>query len=136
MDPNDTAPESPLVAIVDDDFSMRMSTQRLLRSFGFGAEAFASGREFLDSGRVEATACLILDVRMAGMDGLELQRHLAHAHSRIPIIFVTAHANSDEQGRALEAGAAAFLRKPVSSQALVNALRAALRPDDQPDHGP
>jgi FixJ family two-component response regulator len=106
---------------------MRNSTRRLVRSFGFRAEAFASAREFLDSGCVRNTACLILDLRMPGMDGLELQRLLAVANHRIPIIFVTANANEDEQRRAMQAGAVDFLRKPVSEQTLMSAIRAVVR---------
>jgi FixJ family two-component response regulator len=127
--------ESLLVAIVDDDASMRNSTRRLIRSFGFRAEAFASGREFLDSGCLTETACLILDVQMPGMDGWELQRLLANANHRIPIIFVTAYASDDEQRRATRAGAVDFLRKPVSEQALISAIQAVLRRGRQDEHG-
>src|ERR1700676_3760166 len=92
MKDNESAPESLLVAIVDDDASMRNSTRRLIRSFfGFRAEAFASAREFLDSRCLTDAACLVLDVRMPRMDGLELQRLLANANYRIPLIFATAH---------------------------------------------
>ncbi len=117
MKGNESSAGSLLVAIVDDDASMRNSTRRLIRSFGLRVEAFASGREFLDSGCVTETACLILDLRMPGMDGLELQCLLASANHRIPIIFVTANESNDEQRRATQAGAVAFLRKPVSEQA-------------------
>jgi FixJ family two-component response regulator len=125
MNPPQRAKGSLLVAIVDDDASMRTSTRRLLGTFGFRAEAFASAQAFLDSGRLKDTACLILDVRMPGMDGLELQRRLASSHRRLPIIFVTAHASGEEEARAMQAGALAFLRKPVSAEALLSALRAA-----------
>jgi FixJ family two-component response regulator len=91
MKDNESAAESLLVAIVDDDASMRNSTRRLIRSFGFRAEAFASAREFLDSRCLTDAACLVLDVRMPRMDGLELQRLLANANYRIALIFVTAH---------------------------------------------
>jgi FixJ family two-component response regulator len=123
MKGNESVAESFLVTIVDDDASMRNSTRRLIRSFGFRAEAFASGREFLDSGCLTETACLILDLRMPGTDGLELQRLLANANHRIPIIFVTAYASDDEQRRATQAGALDFLRKPVSEQALISAIQ-------------
>jgi FixJ family two-component response regulator len=122
----DDPTDSHLISIVDDDASMRNSTRRLVRSFGFKAEAFASAREFLDSGCVDRTACLILDMRMPGMDGLDLQRHLAEANHRIPIVFITATASLEEQRRAIEAGAVEFLRKPVSEQALLSAITAAL----------
>jgi len=117
-----------LVCIVDDDASMADSTRFLVRSFGFKAEAFLSAQEFLDSGLVEETRCLILilDLRMPGMDGLELQRNLASANRRIPIIFVSARANDDERIQAIAAGAVDFLRKPFSEDALFNAIQAAL----------
>ena len=118
----------PLISVVDDDTSMRTSTRRLLASFGFMAEVFASAGEFLDSHRGADTACLILDVRLPDMNGLELQRHLTErSRNRIPIIFVTAHASEDEQRRAMEAGAVDFLRKPVDEQALLHAIEKALR---------
>ena len=117
-----------LVCIVDDDASMADSTRFLVRSFGFRAEAFLSAQEFLDSGLVEETRCLILilDLRMPGMDGLELQRNLASANRRIPIIFVSARANDDERIQAIAAGAVDFLHKPYSEDALFNAIQAAL----------
>jgi len=113
-------PEERFVAIVDDDASVRQSACRLIRSLGYRAEAFGSAEEFLDSGRAKSTACLILDVRMPRIDGLELQRRLAG--SAIPIVFITARASEDEQRRALRAGAVAFLRKPVDKAALVHVL--------------
>jgi FixJ family two-component response regulator len=125
MNPGERADGSLLVSIVDDDASMRSSTRRLLGTLGFRAEAFASAQAFLDSGRLEDTACLVLDVRMPGMDGLELQRRLASRDRQLPIIFVTAHASAEEEARAMQAGALAFLRKPVSPQDLLSALRAA-----------
>ena len=125
MKTGERANGSLVVSIVDDDASMRTSTRRLLSTFGFRADAFASAQAFLDSGRLKDTACLILDVRMPGMDGLELQRRLASSHRRLPIIFVTAHASDEEEARAMQAGALAFLRKPVSAEALLSALRAA-----------
>ena len=117
-----------LVCIVDDDASMADSTRFLVRSFGFRAEAFLSAQEFLDSGLVEETRCLILilDLRMPGMDGLELQRNLASANRRIPIIFVSARANDDERIQAIAAGAVDFLHKPYSEDALFSAIQAAL----------
>jgi FixJ family two-component response regulator len=118
-----------LVCIVDDDASMADSTRYLVRSFGFRAEAFLSAQEFLDSGLVEETRCLILilDLRMPGMDGLELQRNLASANQRIPIIFVSARASEDEREQAIAGGAVDFLRKPFSEDALLNAIQAALK---------
>jgi FixJ family two-component response regulator len=123
MNVDGSAAESPLLSIVDDDASTRRSTQRLISSFGFRAEAFASAQEFLESRRLKETACLILDVRMPGMDGLELQRFLGSSNYRIPIIFVTAQASDNEQRQATQAGAVAFLRKPVSEQAFISAIQ-------------
>ena len=116
-------PEGRLVAIVDDDASVRQSTRRLIRSLGHRAEAFASAEDFLDSGRAGETACLILDVRMSGMDGLELQRRLAASNPAIPIVFITARASEEEERRARQAGAVDFLRKPLPKEALQRVLR-------------
>jgi FixJ family two-component response regulator len=118
----------PLVCIVDDDASMADSTRFLVRSFGFRAQAFLSAQEFLDSGLVAETSCLILilDLRMPGMDGLELQRNLASANRRVPIIFISARANEEEQVQAIAEGAVDFLLKPFSEDALLNAIQAAL----------
>jgi len=115
-------PEERLVAIVDDDASVRQSARRLIRALGHRAEAFGSAEEFLDSGNAKTTACLILDVRMPRVDGLELQRRLSG--SEIPIVFITARASDEEEQRALHAGAVAFLRKPVDQAALLRALDA------------
>jgi FixJ family two-component response regulator len=122
---NKTAGE-PLVSIVDDDVSVRRSTRRLLLSSGLRAESFSSADDFLQSGRVAETACLLLDMRMPGMDGLELQRRLGETDRLIPIIFLSARASEEEECRALRAGAANFLRKPVSKEALLQAIRAVL----------
>ena len=116
----------PLVSIVDDDVSVRRSTLRLLSSSGLRAEVFASAEEFLQSGHLAETGCLILDMSMPGMNGLELQRRLAEACMMIPIVFLSARASEEEERRALQAGAAGFLRKPVSKEALLNAIRAVL----------
>jgi FixJ family two-component response regulator len=97
----------------------------LIHSFGFQSKTFASAREFLRSPYVEEVSCLILDIRMPEMDGLELQRHLAETNKRFPIVFVTAHANDNEEKRAMERGAVAVLRKPVSEGLLFNAIQAA-----------
>jgi FixJ family two-component response regulator len=117
---------APLVAIVDDDPSVRSSTRRLLRCSGMRAEAFASAEVFLQSGHVAETGCLILDMSMPGMNGLELQRRLAETFGKIPIVFLSARASEEEERRALLAGASNFLRKPVSKEALLNAIRAVL----------
>ena len=115
-----------LVSIVDDDLSVGLSTRRLIRSFGFPAEAFASAETFLDSDRAAMTKCLILDVRMPGMDGLALQRRLGELGWEIPIVFLTGQASDEEERRALAAGAVAFLRKPVGRDDLLQVVRQVL----------
>ena len=120
-------PEDIVVSIVDDDASVRRSTRRLLRSSGFRAEAFASAEEFLDSQSAAKTACLILDLRMPGMNGLELQRCLSHNGDRVPIIFLSAQASEEDERSALSAGAVRFLRKPISKEALLSAIRDAFK---------
>src|SRR6266568_3237811 len=127
MDAKNRTTKEPLVSIVDDDISVRRSTRRLLRCCGLRAEVFPSAEDFLQSGLAAETTCLLLDVRMPGMDGLELQRRLGETDRLIPIIFLSARASEDEERRALRAGAANFLRKPVSKEALLNAIRAVLK---------
>ena len=127
MNENNKMKPKPLIAVVDDDSSLRESTQLLLRSAGYRAEVFASAREFLDSPRIDETACLMLDVRMPGMDGLELQRFLNEAQRQIPIIFITAHATDNAEQRARKAGAVDFLRKPVNDEKLLSAIQTALK---------
>jgi FixJ family two-component response regulator len=111
-----------LVSIVDDDASVRRSTGRLVRSLGFQAEPFESAEAFLSSGRAEQTACLLLDVRMPGMDGLALQRRLADRTPPLPIVFLTARATDEEERRAWRAGAVDFLHKPVGRDTLLRVL--------------
>jgi two-component system, LuxR family, response regulator FixJ len=118
--------EAPLIFIVDDDLSVRRSTARLVRTSGMRAAIFASAQELLDSGRVVDGACLILDVRMPNMDGLELQRLLSETKQRIPVIFFSARATKEEEDRALRSGAVAFLRKPVGKDALLRVIHRAL----------
>jgi FixJ family two-component response regulator len=117
---------APLVFIVDDDGSVRRSTERLVRSLGMRAESFASAQDLLSSGRAAEAACLILDVRMPNMDGLELQRLLSETEQRIPAIFVSGRATKEEEDRALRSGAVAFLRKPVGKDALLSVIRRAV----------
>jgi FixJ family two-component response regulator len=116
----------PLISIVDDDDAVRESVRGLLRSIRFGVEAFASGEEFLASNRARETDCLILDVRMPGMSGLELQSRLVASHRAIPVVFITAHGDDELRSRALKGGAVDFLLKPFSEEALLNAVRTAL----------
>src|SRR6266705_286507 len=120
-------PEDIFVSIVDDDVSVRRSTRRLLRSSGFRSEAFASAEGFLNSGWAGETACLILDLRMPGMNGLELQRRIAQNGNPVPIIFLSAQASEEDERTALQLGAVQFLRKPVSKEALLGAIRDALK---------
>jgi FixJ family two-component response regulator len=119
-------PGAPLVSIVDDDPSVRRSTRRLLRCSGLRAEAFSTGEDFLRSECVAETSCLILDVRMPGIDGLELQRRLGKAGRTIPIVFLTARASDEEERQAWQAGAVNFLRKPIAKNALLDAIQAVL----------
>jgi len=115
-----------IISIVDDDESNREAVSTLLKSAGFTVEAFASAEDFLNSTHRHHTGCLILDLRMPGMNGLELQQRLAAARSRIPIIFVTADADEAARARALQAGAIDFLPKPFREEALLQAVRMAL----------
>lgn len=115
-----------LVAIVDDDDLMRGALQGMLKSVGLRSQAFASAEEFLTSGQQSQTACLIADVRMPGMSGLELQAELNDEQRRIPTIFITAHGDEKMRVRALRAGAVEFLAKPFDDEALLASVRAAL----------
>jgi FixJ family two-component response regulator len=120
-------PGIPLIAIVDDDDALRNSLQNLIRSVGLQAEGFSSAEAFLSSNHVHETRCLVLDVRMPGMRGPELQRQMALANSHLPIIFITAHEDDAQRTQALEAGAVAFLQKPFYEEELLNAIDAALK---------
>jgi len=120
-------PAAPLISIVDDDDALRSSLDDLLQSIGFQTLDFRSAEAFLSANQARDTACLILDVRMPGMSGLELQRQIVAANWRIPIIFITAHADADARARALAAGAVAFLYKPCHEQELLDAIDVALK---------
>src|SRR5215470_18522351 len=115
-----------LISVVDDDTSVRESLQCLIRSFGFAVEAFASAEEFLKSDHLPNTRCLILDVRMPGMNGLELQRRLTASHCEIPVIFITAHGDGSARSQALKDGAVDYLLKPFGEASLLSAIHAAL----------
>jgi FixJ family two-component response regulator len=117
----------PLISVVDDDNAVRKSLQRLIRSAGFAVKVFASAEEFLISEHLRTTRCLILDVRMHGMNGFELQHHLRASHCEIPVIFITAHGSEAARSQALKDGAMDYLCKPFSDDALLNAIDAALR---------
>lgn len=114
------------ISIIDDDESIRRTTTRLIESFGFRPAAFESAEMFLTSGQLHKTSCLIVDVRMAGMNGLQLQSRLAAADCRIPVIFITAYDDSESRQRAMQAGAVAFLGKPFSGEQLLQWIRSAL----------
>jgi len=115
-----------MVAIVDDDDLMRTALLGLLKSAGLPAQAFASADEFLRSGQQHDTACLITDIRMPGMSGLELQAQLNADRCRIPTIFITAHGDAKMRMQAMRAGAVEFLAKPFDDEALLESVRAAL----------
>ncbi len=115
-----------MVAIVDDDDLMRSALQGLLKSAGLPAQAFASAEEFLKSGQQQQAGCLVADIRMPGMSGLELQARLNADHCRIPTIFITAHGDEKMRMQALRAGAVEFMAKPFDDEALLESVRAAL----------
>ena len=117
---------NPLISIVDDDESVRQALKSLIDSVGFRAQVFGSGEEFLNSAYVLQTDCLIADVRMAGMSGLDLQERLNAAGSSIPIVFISAHDDREARTRGLRAGAIAFLQKPFSEDSLLGAISAGL----------
>jgi FixJ family two-component response regulator len=118
--------EIPLITVVDDDAAVREAVQSLLRSVGLRAEGFTSAQDFLQSDHLPDTACLIVDVRMPGMSGLELQQQLTTAQCPLPILFITAHGDAETRARALRAGAVGFLDKPFSEEVLLRAVQAAL----------
>ena len=116
----------PLISVVDDDDAVRESLHGFIRSVGFAAKGFASAEEFLAWQDRRKTDCLILDLRMPGMNGLELQQELVATHSAVPVIFITAHGDEEARARALGAGAVDFLCKPFSEDALLDAINLAL----------
>jgi FixJ family two-component response regulator len=118
--------KTKIVAIVDDDDLMRGALQGMLKSVGLPSQAFSSAEEFLTSGQQHQTACLIADIRMPGMSGLELQAKLNAERCRIPTIFITAHGDEKMRMQALRAGAVEFLAKPFDDEALLDSVRAAL----------
>lgn len=115
-----------IVSVVDDDASLRRSVRNLLSSMGFLVEAFASAEAFLESAHRGDTGCLVLDLRMEGMDGLELLRRLTAAGIPIPTVILTAHGDQELRDRALEAGAVAFLAKPFHADVLLHAVKTAM----------
>jgi FixJ family two-component response regulator len=121
-----TQAKANLVTIVDDDDSVRSAIEGLMKAVGLPTRAFASAEEFLNSGQQYQTACLIADIRMPGMSGLDLQARLNSEHRRIPIIFITAHGDTNMRMQALRAGAVEFLAKPFSDDVLLDHVKAAL----------
>ena len=119
-------PDTRVISVVDDDESLRRSVRNFLRSVGFRVETFASAEDFLSSARRESTGCLVLDVRMTGMSGVDLLRYLAAGNVRIPAVVLTAHGDDEIRQRCLGAGAVAFLDKPFHAEALLDALQTAL----------
>jgi CheY-like chemotaxis protein len=119
--------ERPLLSVVDDDESIRESVPDLIKEFGYAARAFSSAEEFLSSGSVDQTSCLILDIAMPGLSGPELYQELKRRGENIPVIFITGQKDERVRARALEQGAAGFLIKPFSDAALLAAIKAALK---------
>jgi FixJ family two-component response regulator len=121
--------EIPIVFVVDDDRSVRDSLRRLITSVGMTVEVFPTAQAFLSTPRVEASGCLILDVRLPGLSGLDLQQELANTNATLPIIFLTGHGDIPTSVRAMKAGAIEFLTKPFREQDLLDAIRHAIDRD-------
>src|SRR5204863_2476921 len=121
---------APVVFVVDDDPSVRRAIQRLVESIGLQVELFASAQEFLRSKRPDAPSCLVLDIRLPGISGLDFQRQLAEANIHIPIIFITAHGDIPMTVTAMKSGAVEFLTKPFRDQDLLDAIQQALKRDE------
>jgi FixJ family two-component response regulator len=126
---------NPIVYVVDDDPSIRDALDSLVRSVGFRAQTFASAQDFLKSARPDAPGCLVLDVRLPGLSGLDLQRELARVDIRIPIIFITGHGDIPMSVSAMKAGAVEFLTKPFRDQDLLDAIQAAVERDRASQEG-
>ena len=116
-----------MVAVVEDDESYRAAVQRLLKSAGLSVRSFASAEDFLKSGQQQETGCLIADIQMPGMSGLDLQAKLNAEHCPIPIIFITAHGDEEMRLQAMRAGAVKFLAKPFDGAILLESVRVALQ---------
>jgi FixJ family two-component response regulator len=121
----------PAIVVVDDDVSVREALNNLFRSVGLQVETFANAQEFLSRKRSSVPACLVLDVRLPGLSGLDVQRQLAEAGSEIPIVFITAHGDIPMSVRAMKAGAVEFLPKPFRDEDLLDAVRQAIERDRQ-----
>jgi FixJ family two-component response regulator len=128
-------PESrAVVFVVDDDVSMREALESLVRSAGFEVETFASAQDFLDHRKADVPSCLVLDVRLPGLSGLDLQKRILEANREIPIVFITGHSDVPTSVRAMKAGAVEFLIKPFSNQDLLDAIQQAIRRDRSARH--
>jgi FixJ family two-component response regulator len=124
---------TPVISIVDDDEAVRLALRSLVRSLGYVSNVFASAEEFLESSYLDNTSCLISDVQMPGMDGIELQSRLKRLDCRTPVIFVTAFPDERIRARALQAGAIGFMEKPFEGRAMIQLIETALRP--RPERG-
>jgi FixJ family two-component response regulator len=120
----------PLVAIIDDDESVRVTTDSLVRSFGFVVHTFASAEEFLGADRLDDFVCIMADVQMPGMSGVQLQDHLRARAYRVPFIFFTAFPDEKTRAQALAAGAICYLAKPCDGDILIRCLQTAVKTDD------
>jgi FixJ family two-component response regulator len=120
---------APIVYVVDDDQVFRRSTERIIRMAGLNVQGFSSAQDFLQSQRRDGPACLVLDVRMPGLNGMDLQRELTKSNFRIPIIFITGHGDIPMTVRAMKAGAVEFLTKPFRAPVLIDAIRSAIERD-------
>lgn len=120
-------PQQANIFIVDDDTPVRQALSRLLSSYGFNVQSFPSGQDFLDIVSSDTEGCLILDVKMPGMNGLELQEKLNVSGHKLPIIFITAYDNPKDRERALEQGAVAFFPKPLNDKDLISAIHSCLK---------
>jgi FixJ family two-component response regulator len=124
-----TPPEEPIVYVIDDDLSVRSSLEDLLASVGLRSLLFGSTREFLEASRPDAPCCLILDIRMPGMSGLDFQEHMVRSGIFLPVIFITGHGDIPMSVRAMKAGAVEFLTKPFREQELLDAIQQGLAQD-------
>ena len=120
---------APIVYVVDDDQVFRRSTERIIRMAGLNVQGFSSAQDFLQSQRRDGPACLVLDVRMPGLNGMDLQRELTKSNFRVPIIFITGHGDIPMSVRAMKAGAVEFLTKPFRAPVLIDAIRSAIERD-------
>ncbi len=117
-----------VICVIDDDESLRIALVGLVRSLGYDARGFGSAEEFLQAGPATSFSCIITDIQMPGMSGIDLKQHLAASHSKVPVIMITARPEPGLKARAFASGAACFLRKPFEADALIDCLERALRP--------